>query len=274
VAGDAGNNITFSATVTGTNLLLTAIGVNTKLCCANQGFVTTANPALPGEFITIFAAGLGLLVDPVTENPATNVVAGEKFTGGVYTPASFVSALAGGSTANVINANLSKDMIGVYQVDLQLGSGIPMNPLTQLTISQSSFVSNVATLPVLLHPLVITSASVLPAGIQNQSYTFTFQATGGQSPYTWALTAGSTPGGLFIDANGVLSGTPTGTGSTFTVTVTDSAGTKASGTFSLKINPAATATGGGAGAAATGRRAGRANTKSRSVSSRTSQIAQ
>ena len=129
--------------------------------------MTLANPALPGELISIYAAGLGLLVDPVTGNPATNVVAGQKFTGGRYTPAQFVSALAGGATANIINANLSADMIGVYQIDLQLGTGIPTNPLTQITISQGSFVSNVATLPVLLHPLVIASPSVLPAGVQN-----------------------------------------------------------------------------------------------------------
>jgi hypothetical protein len=163
-------------------------------------------------------------------------------------------------------------MIGVYQIDLQLGIAIPTNPLTQITISQSGFVSNVATLPVLLHPLVITTASVLPAGIQNQAYSLSFLATGGVTPYTWAVTSGTAPGGLFLDAAGLLSGTPTGTGSTFTVTVTDGVGGTSKGVFSLQINPPAST--GSAGAASIGRKTGRANTKARGVSNRTAAIAQ
>jgi uncharacterized protein (TIGR03437 family) len=273
VAGAAGSSIPFTTTVSGTNLLLTAIGLDGQLCCANQGFVTPANPAVPGEFVSIFAAGLGTLVDPVTGNTATNVVAGQKFAGGMYTPLDFVSSLAGGSTANVIGANLTKDMIGVYQVDLQLSSDIPTNPLTQITISQASFVSNVTTFPVLTPPLTITSPATLPKGTQNQVYSYQLLAIGGLTPYTWALTAGSTPGGTAIGSTGILSGTPTGSGSSFTATVTDSAGTKVSKMFSLTITPAAP-TGGGAGAAAIGRNAGRANSKSRAARPRTAPVAQ
>ncbi|MGA9527861.1 MAG: Ig domain-containing protein, partial [Terriglobales bacterium] len=52
----------------------------------------------------------------------------------------------------------------------------------------------------------------------------TVQATGGVTPYTWAISAGSLPAGLSINsATGAITGTPTGTGtSSFTVQVTDS----------------------------------------------------
>jgi uncharacterized protein (TIGR03437 family) len=79
---------------------------------------------------------------------ATDVATGTKFTGGLNTPVAFVASLAGGKTANVLLANLAIGFIGVYQVDLQLASDLTTNPLTQLTISQSSFVSNVVTFPV------------------------------------------------------------------------------------------------------------------------------
>lgn len=266
VAGTAGQSIPFSAKVTGTSLLLTAIGPAGQLCCANQGFVTTTNPAIPGEFVKIFAAGLGNLVDPVTGKTLPNLVAGQKYTGAPGTPAAFVSSLAGGATANVIGATLSKDMIGVYEVDLQLGSALTTNPLTQLTISQAAFVSNVTTFPVQTTPLSVTSPSALPDGTQNVAYSYQLLANGGVTPYTWALTGGSTPGGTFINSAGLLSGTPTGTGSTFTATVTDSLGTKASKTFTLKINPPAGTN--GAGAASVGRRMVRSNAKDRATSQR------
>lgn len=72
-------------------------------------------------------------------------------------------------------------------------------------------------------PLAITTTS-LPDGTTGTSYSAPVAATGGATPYTWAITSGTLPAGLTLDAGtGVISGTPTGTGpSTFTVTVTDS----------------------------------------------------
>ena len=63
-------------------------------------------------------------------------------------PRAFVSSLAGGSTANVISANLAPGMVGVYEVRLELGLGTPPSPLTQLTISQDIYTSNIVTIPV------------------------------------------------------------------------------------------------------------------------------
>jgi len=59
-----------------------------------------------------------------------------------------VSSLAGGTTANVISANLAVGMVGVYEVRLELGLGTKPSPLTQLTIAQDIYTSNIVTIPV------------------------------------------------------------------------------------------------------------------------------
>ena len=93
-------------------------------------------------------------------------------------------------------------------------------------------------------PLVITTASPLPAGTVGGAYNQTFAAIGGTPPYTnWVVTVGTLPAGLGLNAGtGALTGTPTAAGtSNFTVQVTDSAAVPVTATkaFSLTINAAA-----------------------------------
>jgi hypothetical protein len=40
-------------------------------------------------------------------------------------------------------------MVGIYEVRLELGLGTPASPLTQLTISQDIYTSNIVTIPVI-----------------------------------------------------------------------------------------------------------------------------
>ncbi|MFH2137589.1 MAG: putative Ig domain-containing protein, partial [Candidatus Omnitrophota bacterium] len=70
---------------------------------------------------------------------------------------------------------------------------------------------------------ILTSS--LSDGTISSAYTQTLSATGGTSPYTWAVTSGSLPSGLVLNAStGVISGTPTTqVTSNFTVQVTDAA---------------------------------------------------
>ncbi len=72
-------------------------------------------------------------------------------------------------------------------------------------------------------PLVI--ASTVPNAVANQPYTGSLTATGGDAPFTWAITAGSLPAGLTLNSStGQITGTPTTGGSvSFTVQATDSA---------------------------------------------------
>ncbi|HWS95900.1 MAG TPA: putative Ig domain-containing protein, partial [Candidatus Methylomirabilis sp.] len=71
-------------------------------------------------------------------------------------------------------------------------------------------------------PLVIGKAA-LPAAVINVAYSATLTSTGGVGPFTWALASGTLPPGLSISSGGVISGTPTTSGTSgFKVSVTDS----------------------------------------------------
>ena len=88
--------------------------------------------------------------------------------------------------------------------------------------------------------LTITTPS-LPEGVVGQSYSQTLDASGGTPPYTWSVASGSLPPGLTLSsAGGVVSGTPTSSGTySFTAQVTDGAQTA---TKSLSITVAAALT--------------------------------
>jgi large repetitive protein len=76
----------------------------------------------------------------------------------------------------------------------------------------------------------------LPNGTVGTPYTTTLHATGGISPWTWAITAGSLPAGLTLSTGGTITGTPTTPGTrTFTVQAADHDGNTA--TKSLTLDP-------------------------------------
>jgi subtilisin family serine protease len=101
-------------------------------------------------------------------------------------------------------------------------TGTGSSNFTVLVTDSNSVTANQALSLTVAAPLVITTTS-LPGGTQNTSYSATLAATGGTTPYAWSVTSGTLPAGLSLVAStGVVSGTPTGTGtSNFTVRVTD-----------------------------------------------------
>lgn len=73
------------------------------------------------------------------------------------------------------------------------------------------------------------------------AFSQTLTASGGTTPYSFALTAGSLPAGITLNGSGALSGTPTTAGSSSaTVTVTDAARQTASATVSITVSAPAT----------------------------------
>ncbi|HTB15182.1 MAG TPA: hypothetical protein VK752_26605 [Bryobacteraceae bacterium] len=159
--GSAGNGLVISASVVGetttnatTGVMTTSsptetlTAINSTLCCANIGGapVTQYNPAVPGEMVIVYATGLGL-VGPA---PAlASIQDGVAYNGPTLNdPNQSVSSIIGGSTGNVLFAGLQVGAIGIYQVVLQLSSGLPTNPLTSMTIAQNIYTSNIVTIPV------------------------------------------------------------------------------------------------------------------------------
>ena len=87
-------------------------------------------------------------------------------------------------------------------------------------------------------PLQITTTNKLPDATRNAAYTVTLVATGGKSPYEWAVTTGSLPNALSLAKNtGVISGELTADKGTvgFSVTVTDASKEKVTTEFTLNV---------------------------------------
>jgi Synergist-CTERM protein sorting domain-containing protein len=80
------------------------------------------------------------------------------------------------------------------------------------------------------------AAGALPDAEISDPYSRTFTATGGTAPYTWSITSGGLPAGLTLAPNGVLSGTPTVTGTaSFAVTVTDALSATDQRNYTLQV---------------------------------------
>jgi uncharacterized protein (TIGR03437 family) len=147
VVGETTTNVTTGVMST-SSPTETLTAINSSLCCANIGGapVTQYNPAVPGEMVIVYATGLGL-VGPA---PAlASIQDGVAYNGPTLNdPNQSVSSIIGGSTGNVLFAGLQVGAIGIYQVVLQLSSGLPTNPLTSMTIAQNIYTSNIVTIPV------------------------------------------------------------------------------------------------------------------------------
>lgn len=89
-------------------------------------------------------------------------------------------------------------------------------------------------------PLTIT-VNQLPRGSVGSPYSQNIGASGGQTPYTWAIQSGSLPEGLTLNQTGIISGTPERAVTTsFVLKLTDAVNTSVTSTLSLTINPAVT----------------------------------
>ncbi|MBV6501700.1 MAG: hypothetical protein CJBNEKGG_04218 [Prosthecobacter sp.] len=89
----------------------------------------------------------------------------------------------------------------------------------------------------------ILTPSPLPTARTGLSYSTTFEAFGGTTPYSWSVSSGSLPQGLTLSPDGVLSGTPSGFGSfTFTLEVADQELDTDSREFSLVVSNLAIST--------------------------------
>ncbi|MBU0656374.1 MAG: cellulase family glycosylhydrolase [Gammaproteobacteria bacterium] len=83
--------------------------------------------------------------------------------------------------------------------------------------------------------LNITTTS-LTKGTVGTAYSAQVSASGGTSPYTWSLAAGSLPAGLTLGSDGKMTGTPTTAGTfSFTLAVTDQKATTDTQAISMAV---------------------------------------
>lgn len=112
------------------------------------------------------------------------------------------------------------------------GGGTGFN--VRVTDPNDHFQERFLTLAVYLPPRVTTTS--LPNAVVGQPYSASLAASNGRAPLTWRH-SGSLPAGLTLSSSGVLSGTPTATGTTsFTVFVQDDEGREDSRALSLAVS--------------------------------------
>ena len=173
-----------------------ATGTSSMLSISIEGFVTITNMSLPNGNVAVFydsqlvatggtppytwslTSGSGPLPPGLSLTPATGVISGTPTT------------------------------TGSYPITVQV-SDSERPPVT----ATGSFTITIDTTP----QLQVMTSSLL-VGTQGVLYTDTLAATGGVPPYSWSLSAGPLPAGLTLSGTGIISGTPTASGS-FPITV-------------------------------------------------------
>ena len=88
---------------------------------------------------------------------------------------------------------------------------------------------------------VISDLAVLalppPPAVKGVAYAHSLAATGGSPPYAWALVSGALPGGLALNAAGIVTGTAAAVGgSTVNVRVTDALGHQRERSFTVSVS--------------------------------------
>ena len=188
----------------------------------------TGNTPTPG------AVNLGMVTNMViaTTSPLTGGVVGSAYTNTfnvIYGSPPYSWAIAIGSVPG-----LSLDINGVL-------SGTPTTAGTntftvQVTDNMSATASNQFTIIIAATAPGITTASPLHDGTVGIAYSQTLAATGGTMPCTWALSDGTLPDGVTLNSAGVISGSPTNSGTfSFTVQLTDYAGLTTTKVFAIYI---------------------------------------
>lgn len=177
------------------------------------------------------AAGSQFTVQPVVE--VRDAAGGVSTTGPVAVTAQVQSGpgtLSGTTTVQSVNGvatftNLSVSATGFYTLIFTAPGLIPATTAT-------FFVADASTAAVTITTLFLAN------GTQGVAYNATLTASGGTGNYTWSITSGGLPPGISLSSAGVLSGTPTGTGtSAFTVQAASS-GITGTRNLTLTILPA------------------------------------
>lgn len=107
-------------------------------------------------------------------------------------------------------ARLRESLVRIY---------FPLLLATSLLLCSCAGVASIAPDPA---RLTIQTAT-LDAGQVGVPYYQQLTASGGSGPYTWSISEGTLPPGLSLSSTGVLSGTPSSSGTfNFVITATDS----------------------------------------------------
>src|ERR1700691_2270865 len=193
---------------------------DTNLATGSKQFALTINPAI------VITTSSPLPAGTVGVNYSQSVTASGG--SGTYTWAVSVGSLPGGLSLNPATG---------------LISGQPTTAISAASFTIQATDTNQATgskqFSLTINPaIVITTGSPLPIGTVGANYSQSLTASGGSGTYTWAVSAGTLPGGLTLNpATGLIAGLPNiAATSPFTIQVTDSNQVTAASPFVLTIH--------------------------------------
>ncbi|HEY1496979.1 MAG TPA: putative Ig domain-containing protein [Candidatus Solibacter sp.] len=227
------------ASFNGSNLVTTVVNSGLITAQVPAALVTTAgsypvvvtNPGGIASAPVPFTVAVALAITTSSLGPGT---AGAQYTatlqgkGGtppyVWSAAGLPPSLGLNPQTGVISGILSQSGTFVVGVNLRDSVGASVSAQFPLVVSP---------------PPVTISTGGLPNGTVGVAYVGVIGATGGTSPYSFALGGGTLPDGLSFNSNGTVSGTPKTPGTfSFSVDVTDSTGAGNGRGFSITILPA------------------------------------
>ena len=157
------------------------------------------------------------------------------FSGGT---APYTYSVSAGSLPSALTLNSSTGQITGTLLEQ------PQQAFTLRATDANGCFGEITILYIYLCPTLALSPTTLSAPSQGVSYSQTVTASGGTTPYSYAVTSGALPAGLSLNAStGLISGTPSATGaSTFIVRATDALGCTVSRSYTVTVG-----TGGGGG---------------------------
>jgi hypothetical protein len=242
IGGDGGP---FSYSITGGSL---PPGI-TSATVSDPQLLLSGTPTTPGTFtFTVTAtdpsSDSGSKLYSITINPAVSITTTTlpdwtvnqpgynstiNATGGT---GSYTFGLASGVLPNGLNLSASGVLSGTPTLAGSYSFSVSASDTLGSTDTKS-YTVNINT------PVVITTTTLPDWTVNNPGYNKTIAATGGTGSKTFSLTSGTLPTGLGLSSSGVVSGTPTVTGTyTFAVTATDTVGASGSQSYTVTINPA------------------------------------
>ena len=181
---------------------------------------------------TLNITGVTLTVNPTSLPNGTQGVGYSQTVSASGGTGSYTFSVSSGTLPAGLSLNASTGVIS----GTPTGSGSSSFTI-QATDSAGNFGTRSYTVNIGTNTLTVNPTS-LPNGTQGVAYSQTVSASGGTGPYTFAVSSGTLPAGLSLNAStGVISGTPTGSGSSsFTIQATDSAGNFGSQSYTVNIN--------------------------------------
>jgi uncharacterized protein (TIGR03437 family) len=191
--------------------------------------VTDAQPLSASTTVPINVLGL-TTTSPLPDGSTTSTYSASFAAAGGTPPYMFVaSGLPAGlslSASGFLTGSVKQPTTASFTVQVTDKAGLTTSANYNLTIKAAGALT--------------LSAPSLADGTVKVPYSATLSASGGNPPYTWSIQSGSLPPGISLSSTGVLSGTPTGFGtSSFTVQAIDGSGATVSAGVSIKINPPA-----------------------------------